>query len=101
MALHKLFSAFLDRCTPDITTNCVNLPIVNTENQVANILQIVFGIIAAVSVIYMVLSGLKFITAAGNPDQVAKARQAIIYGAIGLVISASAGLIVTFVLGRL
>lgn len=90
-------------CEPGQANSCdTGLPHVGaTSANVQNILQVVFGIIGAVAVIFMVLSGLRFITAQGDPQGVARARQSIIYAALGLAVAISAEAIVTFVLGRL
>lgn len=79
------------------------LPKVNADNpdSVKNILFILFSVLGGIAMIVMVLSGIKFVLSQGNPDEVNKARNSIIYSAIGLVIAISAATIVNFVLGRL
>ena len=64
-------------------------------------LQLVFGVIGAVAILFIVVSALRLIVSGGDSQAVAKTRQSIIYAAIGLVIVVSAELIVTFVVGRL
>jgi len=64
-------------------------------------LQIAFGIIAAVSVLIIVIGGLRFVMSEGNPENVAKARETIVYALVGLVISLIAETIVSFVLNKL
>lgn len=90
-------------CTAgEVSVNCAQIPKIEPgANQFKIILQIVFGVLGAVATIYMLLAGMQFITSTGNPDKVAKARQSIIYGAIGLAVAASAEAIVSFVVGRL
>lgn len=79
------------------------LPQVRADNpdSVKNILFILFSVLGGVALIVMVLSGIKFVLSQGNPDEVNKARNSIIYSAIGLVIAISAATIVNFVLGKL
>lgn len=102
--LHARFVAQVPACprgTTDPESNCVNLPQVTANSQnLEKILQIVFGIIGAVAVIFIILSALKFITAQGDPQALAKARQSIIYAAIGLAVAVSAVAAVTLLLGR-
>ena len=62
-----------------------------------NILSILIGII---SVIVVLLSGMRFITANGDPQAIATARQSILFAVIGLVIAAISQIIVQFVLTR-
>ena len=102
----QILAAILRQCTPGAPSTaadpCVSLPnVLAGSEQIRTVLQITFGIIGAVALIYMALAGLKFVNSQGKPEAVAAARQSIIYGAIGLVIAASAEIIVTFVLVRL
>lgn len=71
-----------------------------TDASVATILQIVFGIAGGVAIIIMLLASLKYVISRGEPGEVAKAKNAIIYAAIGLVVIATAFAIVGFVAGR-
>lgn len=89
-------------CDPSGATKCdTGLPgIAVTTTQLQQILQITFGIFAAVAVLMIVISGLNFITAQGNPQETAKARNTIIYSVIGLVIALSAETIVSFAIGK-
>src|SRR5947208_1981392 len=61
---------------------------------VINILSIVVGVTA---VIMIVVSGFKFMTSAGDPNSVSKARATLMYAAIGLAVAVSAQLITRFV----
>lgn len=63
------------------------------------LLQIIFGIFGAVTVLIIVIAALNFITADGDSAKVARARNTIIYALVGLVVALSAEVIVTFVLG--
>ncbi len=65
------------------------------------ILQIVFGIAAALAVLMIVIAGFRFIAGEGNPQEVSKARSTILYAVIGLIVAISAEIIVSFTLGNL
>jgi len=105
MNLLRFFGQVFKSCTPEqAATDKACSPLPNIEagpDQLKTILGIAFGIIGVAAVIYMMLAGMKFVTSQGNPEQAAKARQSIIYGAIGLLVAASAETILFFVLGRL
>jgi hypothetical protein len=96
-------SYFGNSCT-DLTGNdCkTGLPqgAANSAN-LQNILQIVFAILAALSVLFIVIAGLRFITAQGNPQEVGKAKSTIVYALIGLLVALLAEAIVAFTLGKL
>lgn len=83
--------------------NCqTNFPQVQaTRDQITTAMTIVFGVIGAIAVIYMLLAGLKFITSQGDPQGTAQARQSIIYGAIGLAVAVSAEAVIHLVLRRI
>lgn len=54
-----------------------------------------------VAVIFVIVAGFNFITAAGSPDKAASARQQAINALIGAAIAISAAAIVQFVGGRI
>jgi len=70
------------------------------STQLTNIFQYLFGFIGALAVLIIVIAGLRFILANGDPQSVAKARNTIIYAAVGLALAVSAEIIVTFVLNN-
>ena len=68
--------------------------------QVQQILTIAFGIIAALTVMMIVIAGFRFIIGQGSAQETAKARNTIIYSLAGLVVSLTAEAIVALVLGK-
>jgi Type IV secretion system pilin len=62
-----------------------------------NVLSVIAGFTAIVMII---ISGIRFMTAAGDPSGIASARTSLIYALVGLVVVAMAQFIVHFVLGR-
>jgi threonine/homoserine/homoserine lactone efflux protein len=89
-------------------TNCVgpscdtNFPTVGATSDTLQVaLQILFGIIGTLTVIYIIFAGIRLTTSQGDPQTIAKERQSIIFALVGLVVTLSAEIIVTFVLGRL
>ena len=64
-------------------------------------LEAAFGIIAVVAVVMVVVGGLQFVLAQGDPQTVVRARKTIIYAVVGLVVAVSADVIVGFVLNKL
>jgi hypothetical protein len=61
------------------------------------VLQIVFGIAGGVALIMLMLAALKYVLSRGDPNGVARAKDAIIYALIGLAVCAAAFSIVSFV----
>lgn len=64
---------------------------------VINIFSIVVGVVA---VIMIIVGGLKYITSAGDSNNVTSAKNTILYAIIGLVVVALAQFIVQFVLSK-
>ena len=83
--------------TPSLTA----LPKPNTGNELKTVLQIVFSIIGAISLLIIVLAGFTYITSQGDPGKVSQAKNAIIYASAGLAIAILAVSIVGFVIGHL
>jgi hypothetical protein len=85
------------------STGCdTGLPVVSASStQVQQILQIVFGILSALAVLMTVIAGFRYVIAQGNPQEITKAKNTIIYSLVGLVVALTAEAIVTFVLGSL
>ncbi len=71
------------------------------SSTIGNILAIVWAIIGATSLLVITFGGFRYITAQGEPQKMAQARNTILYAAIGIVVAASAEAIVTFVFGNL
>lgn len=67
-------------------------------NTIARLLSF---IVAVASVIMLILGGLAFVTAGGNPEQESRARKRVIYGVVGLAVAVLSWTIITFVLERL
>lgn len=66
--------------------------------SITGILAFVVGVI---SVIVVIIAGMIMVTSNGDSSKIVKARQAIIYAAIGAIVAATAGPIIMFFLSRL
>lgn len=64
-----------------------------SNNIIVNVLNGVYQIAAMVSVMIIVLSGIRYIIADGDPAKINAARKGIIYSLVGLVIIGSAFII--------
>ena len=91
-----------DLCQGLCTSNNTGLPSVQAgKSQVDTALQIVFGVIGAMALIFIIIGGIQFVTSQGDPQSANKARNTILYSVVGLVVALSAEVIVTFVLGKI
>jgi hypothetical protein len=79
-----------------------NIPKVGAgSGELKIILDLVFGIVGALSILMITISGLRYVLSAGDPQKAARAREGLIYSLVGLLIALAAGAIVTFVIGSL
>ena len=69
-----------------------------THNEIQVILNIFIGIIAALSLLFITIGGLRYILSQGDAQGVAKAKGTILYALVGLVIAIVAEAIVAFVI---
>jgi hypothetical protein len=69
--------------------------------MIKSVLKVVFAIIGALSLLMITVSGLNYITSAGEPDKASRAKNGIIFALIGLAIALAAEALVTFVVGNL
>ena len=70
-------------------------------NTVRSIIQTVLMIVGLLAVVMIIVGGIQYTTSAGKQETVTKAKNTIIYGIVGLVISLLAYAIVNFVVGKL
>lgn len=68
---------------------------------VETLINILSWVVGVAAVVVIILGGLFYIISAGDPQKATKARQAILYAIIGLVIVALAQTIVRFTIGTL
>ena len=62
------------------------------------VINVIVGAIGFIAVVMIVIGGISFATSQGDSGKVAKARNTILYGVVGLVVALLAFAIVNFVL---
>ncbi len=65
------------------------------------IINVVVGVVGFIAVVMIIMGGISFATSQGDTSKVAKARNTILYGVVGLVVALLAFAIVNFVLGAI
>lgn len=81
--------------TNTFTDNCTALS--TPGGIITEVLPIVFSILGFLTVIFIVISGIQFITSTGDPKAVAGARARLIYAIVGFAIIILAYLISQYV----
>lgn len=66
------------------------VPSVNVIDALYRIAQWLWTILLMVAVIFIIVGAYYFVTAAGNPDQITKARAMVLYAAIGVIVAGMA-----------
>ena len=77
------------------------LPKPDPATVIPNVISVVLAIAGAIDGLIMTIAGYNYIIARGEPQAVAKARDTIIYGLVGLVIIITSFSIITFVVNGL
>jgi len=84
-----------------IDPTSLNIPKPTNSGVIQTVLQFTFGLGAAISFLIIVFAGFQFVTAGGDANKIKKARQTILYAVIGLAVTLSATVIVSFAVGQL
>ena len=69
------------------------------KKTIGSIVNVLLWFVGVLSVIMLIVGGLKYVLSAGDPKGVAAAKSTIIYAIIGLVVAVLAYAIVKFVIG--
>lgn len=68
---------------------------------IANIIRTAMGMLGIVAVLIVLYGGFRWMTAAGNQEQIDEAKKVLIAGVIGLIIIVSAYAVATFIINSL
>ena len=91
---------FLNNLAITISASDLNIPDKTGNEVLASVLGIVYLIAGIVAVIMIIVAGLNMVLSSGEAAKVAKARQTIIYSAVGLIVVMLAFTLTQFILGR-
>lgn len=84
-----------------IDPNEINIdPVRNADSFIGDILVPVYAWAGITAVLIIITAGFFYVTSGGNPSHTKRAREAIIYACVGLVVIMMAFVITQFVLGR-
>ncbi|MDZ4221273.1 MAG: pilin [Patescibacteria group bacterium] len=71
------------------------------KGSIANVVNILLGFLGILAVVIIIYAGFKWMTAAGNEEQVGDAKKMLVQAVIGLVIIMMAWAITSFVTGQI
>lgn len=76
-------------------------PLMDVMATLTSITNWLFTILLAIAAMFIIVAGYYFITAMGDPDKVAKARNFVLYALIGVIVGIAARGLVALVEGML
>lgn len=76
-------------------------PIVGPDGILTKVISILALVLGVISVIVIIIAGIRMATSQGNPQTVSSVRNQIIYAAVGIAVAVLAQSIVVFVIRRL
>ncbi|MBR5419195.1 hypothetical protein IK110_03030 [Candidatus Saccharibacteria bacterium] len=86
---------------PDKDIICGNHDEEDAEDKVGTIIKAVLGIVGIIAVIVIVIAGIFYATSQGDAGKISRAKSAILFASIGLIISLLSFAIVSFILGKM
>ena len=71
------------------------------KGKVGSVINVVYGLIGIVAVVFVIIGGFKYMTSQGEPARVQQAKNTIMFSLIGLIVTLSAFAITSFILTAL
>jgi hypothetical protein len=96
--IKQLLILALDKITPDEIG--LSNPATDANATIGTILTTVYTIAGIACVLVIVIAGLLYTTSTANASHTKRAREAIIYAVVGLIVIIMAFVITQYVLGR-
>ena len=89
-------------CVPNnsgVFPNCI--PQNDLVTLLNKIITISLGLVGTVALLFLIIGGFQYISSAGNPDSVGKAKNTILYAIIGIIVTLVSWAVVQFVIGNI
>ncbi|MDB5165236.1 MAG: hypothetical protein JWM00_126 [Candidatus Saccharibacteria bacterium] len=83
-----------------IDPDTINVPAVKADELLPGILSTVYFAAGAAAIIVIVIAGIFYSISQGQPDKIKRAKEAILYSVVGLVVIMVAFVITNFIAGR-
>ncbi len=68
---------------------------------IAYIARVILYLIGVIAVLFLIIGGFQYITSAGNPDSIEKAKTTILYAIVGIIACLLAYAVVTYIVKAL
>ncbi len=71
-----------------------------SSNPIETAIKLAIAVAAGVSILFVTIGAFRYVISAGDPGNISKAKNTIIYALVGLVVSVTVYGLVTFVIDR-
>lgn len=82
-----------------LNANDIGVPTVSDQRVFDDVLNIVYWLAGLICVLVIIIAGYVYVTSSGESNAIKKAKNAILYAAIGLIVVGLAFVITQFVIG--
>ena len=86
--------------TTKINPKDIGIPKVGADKVLSGVFNTVYIMAAIVAVIIIIVAGILYVTSNGDPAKTKRAREAILYAGVGIVIIMIAFVITNFIIGK-
>lgn len=80
-----------------VPSSDVGVPAVEASVLIANIVTAVFSLLGLICVVVIIAAGFRYVTSQGDSSSVSKAKNAILYAVVGLIVAILAFAITRFI----
>lgn len=70
----------------------------DVQGIIKNIVNVLLFLVGVLSVIMLIMGGIRYTTSGGNPEQIKAAKNTIMYAVVGIIVAIAAYAIVNFVI---
>jgi len=81
-------------------SECVRSGEASLQDQIKQVVNVLLFVLGAISVIMIIIGGIRYATSNGDSSQITSAKNTILYAIIGLVVAILAYAIVNFVINQ-
>lgn len=92
--------SFLTQLAAKIPADDAGIQKVEAENLVSGVLATVYFVAGIVAVLIIIVAGIFYVTSDGEAAKIKRAKDAILYSIVGLVVVMTAFVITQFLIGR-
>jgi hypothetical protein len=96
---HILAAAAPTLNSVNIKANQIGVPTSTGDiaTGIANVIKLMMTVVGMLSLVFLIVGGLRYVISTGDSKRVSQARETILYAVVGIIVSIAAYAIVSFV----